>query len=138
MTPPPEPPKRRETDDEDRDYTEYRRRITGTEPELRVGVGKWSVTLKGGGQILIILQLAAIGLQGWHINDMVKTTTELRTALIAAVDKSRTATEKSLRVSLCISRLSAAQIEDWRKRSVQDPQTGLVAYCPELMFPLAP
>lgn len=119
-------PSRRESDPDAMDFRSLRRPITGD--EVQVGVGKYSLSLRGGMVISMIGLLAILG--GLYI---VLTAQQQGFADIRRDhDTSSRSLEKTLRLQTCVLSLLPDEKLQWR--TSRDTSAALIAYCPSLML----
>ena len=131
MTPEHTPP-RRESDPEDIDFRSIRQRITGD--EVRLGVGKYSLTLRGGMVISVVMGLALLVAVGYLIRENDRDTAVTR----AQIETTRRATIKAIHEAMglqtCVLALNAEERKWWREsRSPREAREWLVATCPSLL-----
>ena len=123
MTTSPSP--RREADHEEDDWTSTRRPIQGD--EVRVGVGKYNVTLRGGIVIIVVLGLAVLALVA-----VVAQRQRDSEAIMAAEHRQMTATvNQALRLQTCVLSMTPDELLQWR--GSRDAQNALIMFCPGLL-----
>lgn len=123
-------PPRRGTDPDDSDYRDRRQPITGE--EIRVGVGKYSIGLRGANIGSLVIGLIALIILGWHANDQTRATTELTNSIASEHAKMISSIERTMRLQTCVLSLTAQERIQWRES--RDAQHALMAYCPSLLL----
>ena len=131
MTPEATPP-RRESDPEDADYRPQRQRITGDEVQL--GVGRYSLTLRGSMVISVVMGLALLIAVGYLIRENDRDTAATR----AQIEATRRATIKAIHEGMglqtCVLALNAEERKWWREsKTPREAREWLVATCPNLL-----
>lgn len=116
-------PPRRDGDDAGVDYRALRRPISGNEVQL--GVGRYSLTLRGG-MVINVVGMIAILAALWFIEK--EMTGQHRENAITH--------DRAMRLQSCILSLSREETTEWRKS--RDTTAALMAFCPSLILSSGP
>lgn len=113
-------PPRRDGDDAGVDYRALRRPISGNEVQL--GVGKYSLTLRGSMVISVVAALAILAAL-WFIEK----------EMVGLHQTHALAMDRAMRLQACVLSLSREETTEWR--ASRDTTAALLAFCPSLMLP---
>lgn len=127
-------PPRRVGDDDAEDFRERRAGITGD--EVRVGAGKYAVTLRGGMVIQVVCMMALLGVLGYHTQEQTKVANSLAAQIAKDHRDMSHAINYTLRLQTCVTSMTADERIQWR--SSRDAQAALFTYCPGLLMPAVP
>lgn len=123
-------PPRRATDADDDDHRAKRRQISGD--EVQVGVGKYSLTLRGGMVISVVMGLAILIGQGYIIRNQDRFESGILARLEAGQRAAIKATHEGFGLQTCVMALTPDERVRWRES--RDPRVWLLSMCPSLLL----
>jgi hypothetical protein len=123
-------PPRRTTDDDGDDHRAERRQISGD--EVQVGVGKYTLTLRGGMVISVVLGLAILIGIGYQIRDQERFQAEVLSKIDAGTRATIRATHEGFGLQTCVLALTPAERVRWRES--REPRQWLLSMCPSLLL----
>jgi hypothetical protein len=123
-------PPRRATDADNEDYRAERRQISGD--EVQVGIGKYSLTLRGSMAISVVLGLAVLAAIGYTIREQDRFEATILAQLEANQRRFVKATHEGFVRQTCVLAMTAEERTEWRK--AKSPREWLVGMCPDLLL----